>query len=810
MAKPGNLFKSFFNAPLSFMTKSTIVPDNVIDELEIDPSQPIIYVIKINAGSDRFALSQACKALGMPSPGKPVQLGSMTVPGLIALENPSPAFFGQAKATNAAQVGEQILKAHQLDETIDAQLLPVNIIWGRNPGKEDADFASIITDTDSPSWLRKFFMVLFSGRNNLIRFSQPVSLRYMTDRHGADKDAGRKMLRVARFHFYRQTLSATGPKLWSREQMINSVLSSVMVKKAMDEAISEGKSRQDVKLEARKLLLEIAADYKDSWVRLGNRFLTWLWNKLYNGIIVNNAETVRNLAEQGHEIIYVPCHRSHMDYLLLSYVIYNQGLVPPHIAAGINLNFGPIGPILRRGGAFYLRRSFKGNKLYSAVFREYLAQLFNKGYSVEYFTEGGRSRTGRLLPPKTGMLAMTIQALLKGIERPITFVPVYLGYEHVMEVNTYLKELRGSAKKSESMFGIFKAIRNLRDYGNGFVNFGEPVSLNKYLSNSVPDWRDSIDPNETAKPQWLTPVCNDLAHDLMIAINNTTALNATTLTAISLLAADHYALTQEELEAQLDLYLELQRKSRYTDQVTIPEQNGSEMIQHVITLKKVEVENDDFGAVIRLNDKESVLMSYYRNNIIHLFALPSLIAAQVLMHKQVSKAEILSAVHQLFPLFRDEWFLDALDVDAYALSIIDTLADAGLMMLDGDRLICAEYDSAEYFQLHLLSNIIRRTLQRYAVVLHLIRSGRATNKTDLEHASQTIAKRLSSMHGIKAPEFLDKKVLASLLSSLKHHGYIAGDEKGKLQPTEQLEPLTRTVTGSLQNEVMLSITQALR
>lgn len=115
-------------------------------------------------------------------------------------------------------------------------------------------------------------------------------------------------------------------------------------------------------------------------------------------------------------------------------------LVPPHIAAGINLNFWPAGPIFRRLGAFFIRRTFKGNKLYSTVFREYLGELFSRGYSVEYFVEGGRSRTGRLLDPKTGTLSMTIQAMLRGGTRPITLVPIYIGYEHVMEVGTYAKE----------------------------------------------------------------------------------------------------------------------------------------------------------------------------------------------------------------------------------------------------------------------------------------------------------------------------------------------------------------------------------
>ena len=162
---------------------------------------------------------------------------------------------------------------------------------------------------------------------------------------------------------------------------------------------------------------------------------------------MHNAERVRQLAHDGHEIVYVPCHRSHMDYLLLSYVLYHQGLVPPHIAAGINLNFWPAGPIFRRLGAFFIRRTFKGNKLYSTVFREYLGELFSRGYSVEYFVEGGRSRTGRLLDPKTGTLSMTIRAMLRGGTRPITTVPIYIGYEHVMEVGTYAKSCAAPLKR---------------------------------------------------------------------------------------------------------------------------------------------------------------------------------------------------------------------------------------------------------------------------------------------------------------------------------------------------------------------------
>ncbi len=255
-----------------------------------------------------------------------------------------------------------------------------------------------------------------------------------------------------------------GPSLPARQDLFNKLLASKAIEKAVeDEARSKKISHEKAQQNAIALMEEIAADFSYETVRLSDRVLSWTWNRLYQGINVTNAERVRQLAQDGHEIVYVPCHRSHMDYLLLSYVLYHQAWCR-HIAAGINLNFWPAGPIFRRLGAFFIRRTFKGNKLYSTVFREYLGELFTRGYSVEYFVEGGRSRTGRLLEPKTGTLSMTIQAMLRGGTRPITLVPIYIGYEHVMEVGTYAKELRGATKK-ESLPQMLRGLRKLRNLG---------------------------------------------------------------------------------------------------------------------------------------------------------------------------------------------------------------------------------------------------------------------------------------------------------------------------------------------------------
>ncbi len=190
----------------------------------------------------------------------------------------------------------------------------------------------------------------------------------------------------------------------------------------------------------------------------------------------------------GAEIIYVPCHRSHMDYLLLSYVIYRKGFAVPHVAAGINLNLPVIGRFLRKGGAFFLRRTFKGDAVYAAVFAKYLGFMMARGHPLEYFIEGGRSRTGRLLSPRTGMLSMTVRAYLRDPKRPVVFMPVYFGYERIVEGRTYIGELSGQPKEKESVFGLLKAtVSVLRSkLGKVHVNLGQPIALDELLDRHNP------------------------------------------------------------------------------------------------------------------------------------------------------------------------------------------------------------------------------------------------------------------------------------------------------------------------------------
>ena len=778
---------NFISAGMNrLFVKSKVLPENPIEQYNLNPANPTFYIVRLNARSDLAALARVCKKYGLPDPTEEQLLGNAELDRFIGIQNPPPLIGNKSKPSNALQQGKQIIDHLMQSGEKNVQVIPVTILWGRNPGKEKPGLGTLVSHSFTPSWFRKFFVLLFSGRDNFIRFSQPLDLSLLVNEKADVDELPHKLLRVARVHFRRQKLAATGPKMPSREQLFNSLLASPTIKKAIQiEAKEKNISQEQARQNALKLLDEIAANYSDATIRVADRILTWLWNKLYNGIDIKFSEQVHELTDKGHEIIYMPCHRSHMDYLLLTYSIYHLGLVPPHIAAGINLNFFPAGGIFRRSGAFFIRRSFAGNKLYSSVFKEYLSQLFIKGYSVKFYTEGGRSRTGRLLPPKTGMLAMTLQAMLRGIDRPISIVPVYIGYEHVMEINTYLKELAGNDKKGESVLGIFKAIKNLKNYGRGYLNFGDPISINQYLNDQQPDWRESIHPTDVQKPQWLGPQVAELADKVMVNINSAAALNAVNLLAMILLVNDKHALSRPKLIAQLEFYLHLQRSASYSEKVTTPDESAEQLLEHALKLNKFDVISDEFGEIIAINDKEKTLFNYYRNNVLHLFAVPSLLALHLFKAHKTTLAECQALIARFYPLFAKEWFLHELD-ENYITRVLASFVDQDLIEIDGDNIKITNSNDC-LAKLEMLGRALNLTLQRYAIVVGFIQTSSGIEREELEHESQVLAERLGTLHGIKTPEFFDKKVLIGFISSLREQKLITETEQGLTGSNELCE-----------------------
>ena len=799
MSSGQKIYQQLLKLPLSLLVKPHTIPSDPVADLELDLTRPIVYILPYRSNTDLLTLRSSALASGLPDPLSLLDINGQSFPRFVCVAE-SPSIFGKKTGLpqDSITLFSDLLELHKQDSELNIQLIPASILWGRAPGKESKT-KPILRPLNGP---KKTWAILGHGRDCLVRLSTPVSLRYMADNHGTDDAIAQKLARVAKIHFSRQQIATSGPRLPDRKQLFKRLLASKAIDKVVqEEAISRQVPVEKVRREAIAMMEEIAANFSYPLIKHGERFLGWLWNKLYQGLSITNAQRIRRLAQDGHEIVYVPCHRSHMDYLLLSYVLYQEGLVPPHIAAGINLNFFPAGPIFRRGGAFFIRRSFKGDRLYSTVFREYLAELFAKGYSVEYFSEGGRSRTGRLLPAKTGMLSMTIQAMLRGLNRPVTLVPVYIGYEHVMEVGTYAKELQGKRKEKENVGQVLRTLRKLRNFGKGYVNFGEPLSLNQYLNDNVPNWRQDINPIEPQRPNWLSPVVNDLAVKMMTHINDAAATNAMTLCALALLSSRQRALSRSSLEQQIECYLELLRNAPYSNHCTTPKDNATQMVDHAISMDKFLVERDILGEIISLDREQSILMTYYRNNIIHLFALPSLIAHIVVQQQQLPRADIHQQVELLYPLLKAELFLrfDEQQLPLEIDRLLTELVRQRLLLINGDSITI---NNARIGPLQLLARTITETLQRYAIALTLLHAEPQIQKTDLEQQSQVLAQRLSRLHGINAPEFFDKGVFSTLVKTLRSEGYLNDECLPVTRPVEKLADL---LTSLVSPEVKLTI-----
>ena len=796
-----SLARALCRLPVRLLVNHSSLPEDPLSQLGLDLGRPIVYALSTDSLSDLLTLELCAKELGLPNPFAPLILQGQSHPRYVCLDR-TPSLLGTPRSgIPHLDTFREWLSLHEQNAQLDIQLVPVTLLWHRAPGRERPH--RLQPPHQTPGALRKAAMVLLYGRENRVRFSTPVSLRSLVTELGTDEVVAHKLARVARIHFSRQRQAAKGPRLPDRQALFRELLRSDNIVRAIaEQAQSEGSSEEQMRARALGYLDEMASDFSYRLIRFGDYFLGWLWNKLYRGITVRGAEKVRRLAREGHEIIYMPCHRSHMDYLLLSYVIYHQGMVPPHIAAGINLNFWPAGPVFRHGGAFFLRRSFKGDKLYSTVFREYLSQLFARGYAVEYFTEGGRSRTGRLLQPKTGMIAMTLQAQLRGIKRPLTFVPVYLGYEHVMEVNTYLKELKGSRKEKESLWQVVGILGKLRNFGRSFVNFGEPLTLHQFLQQQVPEWREDIDPTGQCRPEWLPATVDILAKQLMTRINDAAAVNGLTLSALALLATDKQALPREDLLAQIRLYTELLQRVPYSPFNTVPTASAEELLEQALELNKFQVEEDKLGQIISMDRYQAILMTFYRNTILHLFALPSLVATLIERNEGLNHVDLLARCRRIYPLLKNELFL------RYELEELDTQVPAILAAFQDLALIEEHSDGywvrpEEQMRLLLLGQSIQETLQRYAITLSQIQQQPAITLQQLESDSQMMAVRLATLHGIHAPEFSDKSLFKTLLLSLQQEQYLQcqGDDQPVTQDGEALAELAAILLPLLPDRV---------
>ena len=781
--------------------------------LKLDRSKPVFYVLQLPSLSDLAVVDTECRKAGLPRPVLPVAVGELLEPAAFFYLTPEPDWLGRQDKRGISPTLQRLVSALAQHAVDDAQIVPVSVFWGQSPDRETSAWKLLFAD----SWavtgrLRRLASILILGRKTRVQFSTPIQLRELVAQDKGHERTLRMVQRILRVHFRQQKAAVIGPDVSHRRNLVKGLVHGPQVR----QAIIEHAERENITLRKAEALVlrygnEIASDYTYTVIRFLELLLSWFWNKIYDGIKVNHIEGVQEVA-QGHEVIYVPCHRSHIDYLLLSYLLFRHGLTPPHIAAGINLNMPLIGGLLRRGGAFFMRRTFKGNPLYSAVFNEYLHTLFSKGFPVEYFVEGGRSRTGRMLQPKTGMLAITLRSFLRSHRLPVVFVPVYVGYERVLEGRTYLGELRGASKKKESIFDLFRVVGALKQrFGQVWVNFGEPIKLAEFLDQEQPGWRRQ----ELApfyRPSWLNEATHRLGQRVAQHLNEAAAINPVNLVALALLSTSKLALDDRALARVLDLYLALLRRVPYSRHTTLPEGDGQALIEYVQGMDLLAEQRDALGKILYLDEHNAVLMTYYRNNVLHIFALPALLTSFFQSSARMSREQILRYTRALYPYLQAElfirWNLEQLDavVDQWLAAFVEQ----GLLSFEADVYVRPLPSSRHFVLLTLLSRTIAQTLQRFymATALLLNAGQHAISAEELEDLCSVMAQRLSILHGLNAPEFFDKSLFRHFIQTQLDQGVLRRDAAGKLSHHPLLGELAEGAAKRvLPAEIRLSIRQ---
>ncbi len=565
--------------------------------------------------------------------------------------------FGKRRYTESKKFLEALVRFQAASER-PVFLVPLGILWGKRPEKVKRGLLDVFLGRkEAPGRIRQVLILLRYSRHSMVTMGRVMNLQeYRKENSHLEHEL---LLKKIRWNLHRELDLArkqiTGPSIKPRKYILESILSSRTLRdQAREIGRAEGKTFEKVMKEAEKYADEIAADYNITYIEVLSLLLTWVWNNIYSGFTVDQKglERVKAAVRKG-SVILMPSHKSHLDYLVLSYIFYHNDLPAPHIAAGVNLSFWPLGHIFRKAGAFFIRRTIRGQKLYATVFSTYLRKLLREGYVQEFFLEGTRSRTGKLLQPKLGMLSMELDAFAAGVSEDLQLVPISITYEKIVEESSYTKELGGGHKEKEGFRGLLRTRRVLKKkYGRVYLQFAPPLSVRDYLKAKQIDLAGM----DGLRRRGLV---EDLALRVSYAINEVTTVTPSALAATVLLNHAKRGIALSELTKRASFLLRLledvgARKSLVLENLPWA---MDEALQGFAGDKLVQRWDDPGGPIFTLDDNKRIVLDYYKNNILHFF-LPFALAGSVFrLHRtdRLPEQRFLAGLGLFIELFSHEF-----------------------------------------------------------------------------------------------------------------------------------------------------------
>lgn len=425
-------------------------------------------------------------------------------------------------------------------------VIPLRVAWmpAERDGHRSVSWLDVLKlgDPRDPRWWRDYIILARSPDRARIVVGEGASDAELTAAQHSQSDEGNPIDSFTR-RAWRALDRAERAERGNRYKISRFVAEDIVNRSSFrKEAIRLGRHRglpEVISLaRARHYVREMAATHSPFLIDLIANLINWIIRQGY-GAIHYERDTIEEIARLGRDypLVFLPTHKSNLDRLSLQFMLWENDLPPNHTAGGINMNFFPVGPLVRRTGVFFIRRSFKDNDLYKFVVRTYLDYLIERRFPLEWYMEGGRSRSGKLRPPRYGMLSWVVDSFTRGKAEDIYLLPISIAYDQIQEVGAYVNEATGGDKEKETFGWAVKFARSLRRrYGDIHIRFAEPISMAKELEGA------DLGDHNTIEVQ-------KLAFEVMYRMSAVTPVTPTALVATILLAAkgqarDIYAISE--------------------------------------------------------------------------------------------------------------------------------------------------------------------------------------------------------------------------------------------------------------------------
>jgi glycerol-3-phosphate O-acyltransferase len=671
----------------------------------------------------------------------------------------------------------------ELQEQLDFPifLVPQMVIYEKAPFRENKSlWQHFFGDSENPGKLRKLGLCFLKAKRAVVEVAEPLNLKEVltaAPAGGSWREMAQEIRRelIQRIDTKRRVI--TGPVHKSREEVMEITLTDPGLTRTMEVlAETEKKKLHKIKKSAQDYFWEMSADSNIFYINAMQRLVSWLSEHLFEGVAFDTEgfERVREAGQKGC-LVFVPCHKSHLDYLILNNLIYQHHMQSPRIAAGKNLSFWPLGPIFRGSGAFFIRRRFLGGKLYAEVLYTYLKTLVKTGYNIEFFIEGGRSRTGKLVLPKLGLLQMVLRTYDEQAAPDLLFVPTFIGYDQVLEEKAYLSELEGRSKEQESVGQLVKARKFLRGrYGRAYIQFSEPISLKEYLAQ-LPD-QESHQARDHGQ---------EIAYRIIQAINRISVVTPFSLVCAALLTYPRKGVYRRELLHIIQVLYD------YLLAHGVPQADSLENLNQAVEdtlalcesrklitpIEKEEGLTDELGlGGYSIDETKRPLLEYYKNNILHFFLPTSMVALAILARQgfEFDRSQVLEDFCFLRDFFQNEFVFNNLDPESQLEEILNYFNSRGVIVRLELKEASYTLSASGLKELSYFANLLYNYLESYWIVLRSMKYLQKKPRSEKEFLKrmQSIGQKLYKLGEVERAEALSEATFQNALKVFGEKGIV--------------------------------------